>query len=160
MADALRDWLVAYIPSSAAESPVEALLYAGWVMMEPRLMLTADAGVKVLQQEQVGPYRADFLFRIRDHATGQVKSLVVEVDGHDFHERTKAQAAKDRSRDRWMAQNGYEVMRFTGSEVYANPFKCALEIAERLYLLRFGVNRRESIVRASMEAMRRLLESD
>ncbi|MEM1085859.1 MAG: DUF559 domain-containing protein [Verrucomicrobiota bacterium] len=44
--------------------------------------------------------------------------IAVECDGHNFHEKTPAQAAKDKRRDRFLLQNGYPVMRFTGSEIY------------------------------------------
>jgi very-short-patch-repair endonuclease len=47
--------------------------------------------------------------------------VVAELDGHDFHDRTREQAIRDRKRDRDMAYAGWRVVRFTGSEVYANP---------------------------------------
>ena len=47
------------------------------------------------------------------------KKLVIEADGHDFHE-TKESAAKDNVRDRDMRELGIEVFRFTGSEIYKN----------------------------------------
>lgn len=58
------------------------------------------------------------------------RSLIVECDGHDFHERTKEQAAKDRSRDRAAILAGYEVFRFTGSELWCDPLGCARQIVE------------------------------
>ena len=53
--------------------------------------------------------------------------LVVEVDGHEFHERTKLQAARDRQRDRAMIAEGFRVVRFTGQEVY-RAAECADEV--------------------------------
>lgn len=53
--------------------------------------------------------------------------LIVECDGHDFHERTKEQAANDRSRDRAATLAGYTVMRFTGSELWRDPWGCAAQ---------------------------------
>lgn len=58
------------------------------------------------------------------------RKLIVECDGHDFHERDKKQAKRDRSRDRWAADNGYDVYRFTGSEIHNNPMKCADQVFE------------------------------
>lgn len=55
------------------------------------------------------------------------KEVLVECDGHDFHERTKEQARRDRQRDRKLQSAGYRVLRFTGSEVWADPAKCARE---------------------------------
>lgn len=45
----------------------------------------------------------------------------VELDGHDFHERTKEQAARDKSRDRDLTLLGWRVLRFTGSDVWRDP---------------------------------------
>jgi hypothetical protein len=56
--------------------------------------------------------------------------LIVECDGHDFHERTKAQAKRDRSRDRKWQQQGVPVFRFTGSEIWTDPLECARQVAE------------------------------
>jgi very-short-patch-repair endonuclease len=85
--------------------------------------------VEVWPQEKVGRYLVDFLLiggpRQSDNA---LIYIVVECDGHDYHERTKEQAAHDRGRDRAMQAAGAHVLRFTGSEIYRNPEKCCLEI--------------------------------
>lgn len=54
--------------------------------------------------------------------------LAIEVDGHDFHERTKEQAQRDRSRDRELTAAGWRVLRFTGREVYQDAGKCVREV--------------------------------
>lgn len=54
--------------------------------------------------------------------------LVVELDGHDFHERTKEQARRDKSRDRELQMLGCDVFRFTGSEVWKEPVRPIQEI--------------------------------
>lgn len=86
-------------------------------------------------QAQLPDWRVDFIIHAyADWArepTGGVegwRKLIVECDGHDFHERTKGQAAKDRSRDRWAQANGYEIFRFTGSEIWRDPMGCAGQI--------------------------------
>lgn len=55
-------------------------------------------------------------------------SVLMECDGHDFHERTKDQAKRDRSKDRALQKLGNRVFRFTGSEIWADSFKCAEEV--------------------------------
>lgn len=78
-------------------------------------------------------YRADFLIDVRTFTNSKWKSLdqiVVEIDGHDFHERTKQQAARDRSRDRALTAGGYKVLRFTGSEVYSDPLQTLFELSD------------------------------
>lgn len=58
------------------------------------------------------------------------RKLIIECDGHDYHERTKEQAAKDRSRDRSVTGFGCEIFRFTGSELWRNPLGCADQVYE------------------------------
>jgi very-short-patch-repair endonuclease len=80
-------------------------------------------------QKQIGPYRVDFLFTATSCKGAQnTSTLVVECDGHDFHERTKEQARNDRSRDRALQEMGHTVFRFTGSEIYRAPLACARQI--------------------------------
>ncbi len=54
--------------------------------------------------------------------------IAVELDGHDFHERTKDQAARDKQKDRAFASAGWRVLRFTGSEVYESAESCVSEV--------------------------------
>jgi len=60
------------------------------------------------------------------------KKIIVECDGHDFHEKTKVQAAHDKRRDRILQSLGYKVFRFTGSEIHNNAISCALEVFDCL----------------------------
>ena len=83
-------------------------------------------------------YRADFVFRVicwEMEAGGYEEycRIVVEVDGHDFHEKTKQQAQRDKARDRHIIAAGFPVLRFTGSEVYRNAEGVVEEIYQLLY---------------------------
>lgn len=76
----------------------------------------------ICPQLQVGSYRVDFgLF----HKSKLL--VVIECDGHDYHERTKDQAARDRSRDRELQSLGPKVFRFTGREIWRDAIACAKE---------------------------------
>lgn len=155
--DQMREWMVDQYGNKNCDSPMEALFLAGWELSAPRRIMPSEAGLSYKQQAHLGTYRADFLFSILDEA-GSTKELVVEIDGHDFHERTKKQAAHDKARDRWMTGEKYQVMRFTGSEVYANPFACAKEVADRMYQLRYGETPGRARAKAGFEAIRKILE--
>lgn len=74
-------------------------------------------------------YRVDFLLAA-EYPQGNIVKIIVECDGHDYHERTKDQAKSDKSRDRDLVANGYAVFRFTGSELHKSPFKCSQEVIE------------------------------
>lgn len=83
-----------------------------------------NVGHLIEPQKQILDYRVDFLISSPDIKT----QIVVECDGHDFHERTADQAAKDRSRDRALSSHGYRVVRFTGRELWGNPWQCAMDM--------------------------------
>lgn len=75
-------------------------------------------------------YIADFLLdtdRIggiyREHSL----KLVIECDGHEFHEKTKAQVEKNNKRNFDLQLEGYEVLHFSGSQIYKDPLKCAMD---------------------------------
>ena len=86
--------------------------------------------IAVSPQVDIGHYRVDFLIAA---LAGTYKYLVVECDGHEFHE-TKKQAALDRRRDRELQLLGYDVFRFTGSEIYNCAPECAMDVVEWLRL--------------------------
>ena len=52
----------------------------------------------------------------------------IECDGHEYHEKTKQQAQRDKSRDRILTAAGWRLLRFTGSEINKRPDLCADEI--------------------------------
>lgn len=53
--------------------------------------------------------------------------IAIECDGHDFHERTPEQAQRDKSRDRFLSEQGWIVLRFTGREITRDARSCALQ---------------------------------
>lgn len=74
-------------------------------------------------------YIVDFLLLSRQ-PNGPIKKTIIETDGHDFHEKTKAQAQADKKRDRIFARKGFTVLRFTESEIIKNAESCAQETME------------------------------
>ena len=87
-----------------ASTPAETLL---WRALRSRSLCAA----KARRQVPCGPWTLDFLF-----ASAR---LVVELDG-DTHATPRAMA-RDTRRDAWLAERGYEVLRFTNREVLGNP---------------------------------------
>lgn len=75
-----------------------------------------------------GRYRLDFA--IMNVATDTY--LAIEVDGNAHHDRTKEQARRDRARDRALTAAGWTVLRFAGSEVWANAKGCVKEVVRML----------------------------
>jgi very-short-patch-repair endonuclease len=75
----------------------------------------------------VGTWDADLFFDAGKHGL-PTYAIAVELDGHDFHEKTKAQVALRNRRDRDLQIAGWRVFHFSGSEVTREPLKCVLEV--------------------------------
>jgi very-short-patch-repair endonuclease len=86
----------------------------------------------VAPQVRVGDYRVDFLCTMNMHHYRENRNaslvLAIECDGHEFHEKTKEQAARDKSRDRTLLLRGIPSMRFAGSEIWRSPYGCMKQI--------------------------------
>jgi hypothetical protein len=54
--------------------------------------------------------------------------VIVECDGHEYHDKTPEQARRDKGRDRFLQAQGYHVLRFTGSELVRSATRCAGEV--------------------------------
>lgn len=83
-------------------------------------------GISVFPQAKVGKYRADFLIQFAHFRGGYVWGAI-ECDGHDYHDLTKHQAIRDRARDRDFQDRGVLILRYTGSEIWRAPLKCATD---------------------------------
>lgn len=137
------DWLEGNIDHYAAkigvkcESPIELGMLRAFLAMrlgDRRIKIDGlEAGAvlteweaTVYPQHKAGDYRLDFAIEV----TVGDKSvwLGVECDGHDFHERTKEQAARDKLRDRTLTSAGYRMLRFTGSEIHRDNMGCVLQV--------------------------------
>lgn len=127
--------------SEKCESPIEVGLLQGFVALSllnrqfridgvTDWACLTDYEAKVFLQHRVDNFRCDFAVHVTGTTGGQYRSawIAVECDGHEFHERTKEQAARDKSRDRALAAQGFRTMRFTGSEIYESCFACAAEV--------------------------------
>lgn len=100
------------------ESPIEKILVEAVVRA---LDNDPGAGLSIQTQVPVGKYRLDIAM-----LSGPDLVLAVECDGHNFHDRTKEQAARDRRRDRDILDDfDLATVRFTGSEIHHDSEGCA-----------------------------------
>jgi very-short-patch-repair endonuclease len=129
--------------SSLCESPIEEMFLAS---MLAELMATESGSgfsarlskFAIQPQERVGPYRLDFAIGYNPAEPMDVLAdptsirIAVECDGHAFHEKTKEQAARDKARARAITLEGWTVLRFTGSEIYADADECARAVMDQI----------------------------
>ena len=98
-----------YTAQNISLTPIEKVMFAILLRIQEK------SGICVEPQIKIGKYRVDFLITF---LRNKKRKIVVECDGHDFHEKTKEQAKHDKERDRYFTAEGYEVYHYTGSEIY------------------------------------------
>lgn len=152
VSSAIRDIMNGVVAIS--ESPIEIALSLslGMIARARHFALLYDFGagrcigdvdgevsLKIQPQVPIEDYRIDCLLTMQvieqfdDDLRIFSKQVVVECDGHEFHERTKEQVAKDKQRDRFLQTRSLTVFHFTGSEIWTDVFKCAEEVVEYLW---------------------------
>lgn len=130
------------------ESPIEVLMLGAMAYGLYRTLSTEQlpapgftmrgsemSGLWVLPQYPMGQYRVDFLvIHVQEHAPKLFTRarVVVECDGHAFHDKTPEQAQRDKSRDRALLKMGFPVLRFTGSEIVRDPRACVDDVGDAL----------------------------
>ena len=99
------------------ESPIERNLLLA-------LRSALQVAVSLRTQVPIGPYRVDFL------AIRSATRLVIEADGAAYHSAPE-EVAYDVQRDAYLKARGYQVMRFTGSQIARAAEQCAGQVAEK-----------------------------
>lgn len=121
-------------------TPIEQILFFAFDIYQYNA-ITKDCFFNYSVQPQshikcdVHNYIADFL--IEDFVLlGEVfeckKKIVIECDGYDSHH-TKQQRNYDIERENNLRLNGYNVIRFTGSQIYKNPYNCVFTVSKFLF---------------------------
>jgi len=117
------------IDNNMVTSPIEQLFLMEWHY----LRADEKCNVTLHPQERVkttgGTYNIDFV--VRSKAGNEARGTVaIELDGHDFHEKTKEQVAQDKKRERAIVKAGLPMLRFSGHEIWKNTRACVLEVVE------------------------------
>lgn len=151
------------IVKSSCESPIEEIFLQSWMIyaspwrirsleefttMPDKVPFNATSASWqvnfIFPQQKIESFRVDFVLGRyswgRDESVDPAQEfmrklplIVVECDGHDFHERTADQAGKDKSRDRRLTALGFRVLRFTGRELHRNIEKCMDDVNAVFY---------------------------
>lgn len=127
----------ATVLSRICESPIEVQLGCAILAHDRMDRVMRANGIIVCGPKEVSDYREDMWLLVPQYEWEgyridlairapryRFKWIFIECDGHDFHERTKEQAANDRQKDRAIQASGFPVLRFTGSEIYRDPGAC------------------------------------
>ncbi len=115
------------------KSPVERM-YLVWINYErvyyglgDDVFVNLVPQYKVIKGEKI--FYIDFCFEVIDYypIKEPLLKFFVEIDGHDFHEKTKEQVKLDKQRERELADECDALIRFSGSEIFNDPQGCVHE---------------------------------
>lgn len=123
------------------ESPIEARLLPALVFANYGHVFASFPAELHLPKEDRAPPRGDLVvipqfafirsrldFAVIAEAEGQRKFVAVECDGDAWHN----DATKDRMRDDYLIAFGFDVFRFSGRQIQADPLPLAAKVAMHL----------------------------
>ena len=122
-----------------------------------RLAIDDECWSLIFPQVSIGPYVLDFLIVLKD-SNCAIRGVAIECDGHEFHEKTKRQAAHDKKRDRYLAFHSITVLRFTGAEIWYDAPACAVEVRQTVGSISCGPRTTAWLGYLSDEEQDRLME--
>lgn len=126
-----------YDMAANCESPIERLLLAPLMFIKPQCLHgryegPADREIegRLFAQYRVGERRLDFAYIVTPIAQPWEIRLGIECDGHEFHSSVAQRANDNRRHIEIVRAEGFNVVRFSGSEINADPRGCAQKVAD------------------------------
>lgn len=113
------------------ESPIEKILYVALISTLNSYDLFLYIENQTLIESNGRKYYADFTISHDEMLNWDLREdfmLVIECDGYEFHQKTKEQVDNDNQREYDIKMAGWEIIRFSGREIYNNPIECAKKV--------------------------------
>ena len=104
------------------KSPIEELFLVEWYFQNE----IYDTNYSIKPQYKINNYRVDFMISIPN----KENILIIELDSYLWHGSKPEQFAKEKERERWLKKEGWDVMRFSGREIYRDVINCVSEVIE------------------------------
>lgn len=115
-------------------SPIEQILAVAMMFCEKVSTSKPKIKLNIKYQEPVKventEYIADFIIhsvKVDNKTKTLNKPIIIECDGFEYHSK-KEQMSHDYKRERTLKLNGFDMLRFTGSQIYNEPIVCAREV--------------------------------
>lgn len=119
-------------------TPIEQILFIALDIYQYYQNIHTNFGFDFYTQESIKTNKSNYVvdfyiesFWYGDHQELCEKRIVIECDGYDSHH-TKQQRNYDVDRENDLKMNGYSVIRFTGSQIYNDPYNCVFQIIKFL----------------------------
>jgi very-short-patch-repair endonuclease len=107
------------------ESPLEQIFYAYWKLGK------YNEEFCLRPQFKIASYRVDFyvdpskyfieILKAPAEYLQEIPQIVIELDGHQWHEKDPIQVEKDKKRERAIVELGFTLLRYSGREMIQNP---------------------------------------
>lgn len=134
-----------YESGRVISSPIEQIFLIEWRYQEHLRTAHFPFGIEPQynNEEATGKYYVDFSIDfINDESdaydkwgTGYTRAPLVgiELDGHEWHEKSKRQVEYHKERERFLIAKGWALIRFAGTEVVKHPEKCVREALDFIW---------------------------
>jgi len=114
-------------------SPIEKLFLIEWYFQNDNFYYGGDLkDYFIIPQYKIGNYRVDFFICLDnsdiDPYEDKENCLIIELDSYLWHGSDPEQFAKEKERERELQKEGWNIMRFSGREIYRDVDKCVQEI--------------------------------
>lgn len=149
-------------------SPIEFIFYVWWnaisatdgdmLGLNPQADVKVGDGTKYVLDFSVSPADVDEWIEAIDLGVN-FQQIGIELDGHDFHEKTKQQVTYRNKRDRDLQQAGWHIFHFSGSELWKSPFDAVNEVWNHSTSAYWDMKRRVRRIKASQKEQQRRSEA-
>lgn len=132
------------------ESPIEQILFAAILFktkmnnLRNGLIEIGDFyivdEIEIEPQFLIGKYKVDFkitnqksIYSKKENKTIDIsRSILVECDSQQWHERTEKERRYEKARDRYFTKKNLKIFHYTGTEITEQPFEVASEILQEV----------------------------
>lgn len=123
------------------ESPLEGIFWIWWTALslcDPYGSERFELVPQFKVERNDYTYRLDFAVNLQDtYLVAEAnrlglfwKRIAIELDGHEFHERTVEQVIVRDQRDRNLHAADWEIFHFSGTELHQQPVACVRQVLE------------------------------
>lgn len=123
-----------YEEAIAKCNPIERVMLGALIYVQPmcvpQIMACPLNGehphlelVPQFHSTKVAPYTLDFALFVRVKGMEEMR-FDIECDGHEWHNATPAQVDRDHRRNRHLRMRGWNVERFSGTQITASAQSC------------------------------------
>lgn len=128
-----------FLQIDSCQSPIEEIMLVALSGVVAKIGKNFHKHFTILAQHEIengdSYYVADFAIFFQNRKNSVPIKLIVECDGHEFHEKTKEQVEKRNKRDYSLKMQGFDILHFSGSEIYKDPVGCARKCIDYIITL-------------------------